>query len=254
MAIIQLENVQVQFVDKGRKFIAVQDCSLSVDENEFVAIVGQSGCGKTTLLNLVAGFLQPSSGKLFFADEEIQKPGPDRVVVFQEDAVFPWMTVGKNIAYGLAAKGLSAEQQEPIVSKYLQLVGLTGFRNYYPKNLSGGMKKRVDLARAYAINPKVFLMDEPFGALDSYTRQNMQTELLHLWNADKKTVLFVTHDVSEAIYMADRIVLMSPRPGKIEQVFMVPFPRPRQKTIRKSPAFLELQSEIEGWLDHFEDK
>jgi len=250
--LILINNISVSFQSKKSKFIALNNFNLEIEKNEFVSLVGHSGCGKTTLLNLIAGFLKPTSGTIQFEGKDILCPASDRVVVFQEDAVFPWLTVKKNIAYGLDAIGVNGLERENTVNKYLELVGLKSFADYYPKDLSGGMKKRVDLARAYAVNPKVLLMDEPFGALDAYTRQNMQSNLLNLWDKEKKTVVFVTHDISEAIFMSDKLVLMSPSPGTVHRIFKVPFERPRNQQIKKSLEFLSLQSEIEALFHSFE--
>jgi len=250
--LILIDQINVSFQSKKSDFVALNNFNLEIERNEFVSIVGHSGCGKTTLLNLIAGFLKPTSGTLLFEGKSISSPASDRVVVFQEDAVFPWLTVENNIAYGLDAIGVNGTEKKNIVKKYLDLIGLKSFADYYPKDLSGGMRKRVDLARAYAVNPKVLLMDEPFGALDAYTRQNMQSQLLNLWDEEKKTVVFVTHDISEAIFMSDKLVLMSPSPGTVHMVFKVPFARPRNQKIKKSMEFLALQSEIEELLHSFE--
>lgn len=250
--LISIENISVSFQNQKYTLLAVDGLSLEICKNEFVSIVGHSGCGKTTLLNLIAGFLKPTSGTVRFEGNEIVGPSCDRVVVFQEDSVFPWMTVLKNISYGLDASGKNSGEETSVVKKYLELIGLTPFSNFYPKDLSGGMRKRVDLARAYAVDPKVLLMDEPFGALDAYTRQNMQTQLLRLWDEENKTVVFVTHDVSEAIFMSDRVILMSPRPGSIHKIFEVPFRRPRSQKIKKASEFLLLETEIEDLLNSFE--
>ncbi len=252
--LILIDHINFSFQSKKTKFIALNDLNLRIDENEFISIVGHSGCGKTTLMNLIAGFLMPTAGKLQIEEKDITGPKSERVLVFQEDTVFPWLTVEENIAYGLNALNTDREIVKNVVYKYLELVGLKSFAKYFPKDLSGGMKKRVDLARAYAVNPKVLLMDEPFGSLDAYTRQKMQSQLLKLWDEEKKTVVFVTHDISEAIFMSDRIVLMSPSPGTFYRVFNVPFTRPRYQKIKKSSEFISIQSEIEELLHSFEKK
>lgn len=249
---IILENITLEFKSSKKILTALKNISLEIEENEFISIIGHSGCGKTTLLNLIAGFLKPTAGSLQFEGKNILGPTSERVIVFQEDAVFPWLTVEKNIAYGLDAIGINEIEKNDAVNKYLDLIGLKSFANFYPKDLSGGMKKRVDLARAYAVNPKVLLMDEPFGSLDAYTRQNMQSQLLNLWDEEMKTIIFVTHDISEAIFMADRVILMSPCPGRVHQVFTIPFERPRNQKIKKSSEFLAIQSKIEELLHSFE--
>jgi NitT/TauT family transport system ATP-binding protein len=217
---------------------------LKVYENEFVTIIGPSGCGKTTFLNILAGFIKPTQGKVFCDGKEVTGPGPDRGVVFQEDAVFPWLTVKENIELGLIAKGIPKEERERIVEHYIALVGLKGFEKALPKELSGGMKKRVDLARAYAINPTVLLMDEPFGPLDAQTRSKMQDELSRIWQNEKKTVLFVTHDIEEAIYLANKVIVFSSRPATIKKVINVSLPYPRQRNLIFKEEFIRLKEEI----------
>jgi NitT/TauT family transport system ATP-binding protein len=249
---ILIDQIMISFPRGKSNFVALNNLNLEIQKNEFVSIVGHSGCGKTTLLNLIAGFLKPTSGSLQFDGENISGPKSDRVVVFQEDAVFPWYSVKKNIAYSLHIRGIKRNSIREIVTKYISAVGLNGFDNYYPKDLSGGMKKRVDLARAYAANPKVLLMDEPFGSLDTYTRQQMQIQLLNLWELEKKTVIFVTHDINEAIFLSDRVVVLSKSPGTILKTFPIPFTRPRIPSLKKSQDFISLESEIEDLLHSLE--
>lgn len=223
---------------------ALEDINLDIYENEFVTIIGPSGCGKTTLLKIIAGFIKPTSGRVLCDGKEITGPGPDRVYVFQEDAVFPWMTVKENIEIGLIAKGVPKEEREKITRNLIKLVGLEGFENAWPKELSGGMLKRVEVARAYAVNPTILLMDEPFGPLDAQTRAVMQDELYRIWSEAKKTVLFVTHDLDEAIYLATRVVVFSKRPGKVEEVIKVDLPRERSKELKFTTKFLDLKRRV----------
>lgn len=252
-AIIEIDKLHIDYFISRKRFVAVKDFTLSVAGLEFLTIAGLSGCGKTTVLNSIAGFLKPTSGSIRFEGRDIVKPSADRVVAFQEDAVFPWYTVKQNIAYALEMKGVNHEEKRKITENYLNLVGLTAFADYFPKDLSGGMKKRVDLARAYAANPKVLLMDEPFGALDTYTRQQMQLQLLNLHESEKKTILFVTHDIREAVFLSDRIVLMTPSPGSVFKIFQIPFKRPRKLEIKKTIEFIKLHDEIEDLL-HLQEK
>jgi len=237
-------NISHEYISKGKKNEVLREINLKVYENEFVTIIGPSGCGKTTFLNILAGFIKPTQGKVFCDGKEVTGPGPDRGVVFQEDAVFPWLTVKENIELGLIAKGILKEKREKIVEHYIALVGLKGFEKALPKELSGGMKKRVDLARAYAINPAVLLMDEPFGPLDAQTRSKMQDELSRIWQNEKKTVLFVTHDIEEAIYLANKIVVFSSRPATIKKVINVNLPYPRQRNLIFKEEFIRLKEEI----------
>lgn len=215
--------------EDGADFIALQNISLDVPAGEFVCLLGPSGCGKTTLLNTVAGFLEPSSGTLELDEQPIVGAGSDRGVVFQDYALFPWLTVRKNVQFGPRVHGLSSSDQEAISTKYLDLVGLREFENRYPHQLSGGMKQRVAIARALANRPSVLLMDEPFGALDAMTRETMQEELRALTSIEPKLVIFVTHSVPEAVFLADRIVVMGAKPGRVVADIRVPLPHPRDR-------------------------
>ena len=214
--------------------------SLSVAAGEFVSMIGPSGCGKSTLLRLIAGLDTPDSGELRVDAELITGPSAERGLVFQDPNLFPWLTVQRNIQAGLVARGVLQEKR-PEVGEFMRLVGLEAFANAYPHHLSGGMAQRVALARALINHPKVLLLDEPLGALDAFTRMRMQDEVLRLWQARRTTMLLITHDIDEAIYMSDRIIVMSPSPGRIERMISVALPRPRQ---RNSPDFLRLRSEI----------
>jgi len=210
--------------DYGPGLKALDQVDLDVQNGEFVSIVGPSGCGKSTLLYMLGGFLKPSKGNLSVDGQPIRGPGVDRGVVFQEYALFPWLSVFDNIAYGLRQKGVAAGECRATVERYVATIGLAGFETRFPRELSGGMKQRVALARTFAYEPGILLLDEPFGALDSQTREVMQDELLRLWRSTGKTVLMVTHDVAEAVYLSDRVCVMSQRPGRIVEAFAVSLP------------------------------
>jgi ABC-type nitrate/sulfonate/bicarbonate transport system ATPase subunit len=219
----------------------LEDINLSVTEGEFVCLLGPSGCGKSTLLNIVGGFLQPAAGTVTIDGQPVSGPDPRRIFVFQERGVFPWLTVEENIGFGLFRQG-DAEKRARI-AHYVQLVGLRGFEKSYPQELSGGMKQRLEVARALAVNPDVLYLDEPFGALDSITRLQMRRELLRIWQAEKKTILFVTHDIEESVQLADRVVVLSARPGRIRRIVDVDIPHPRDLS---DPRYLALRDEIFG--------
>jgi NitT/TauT family transport system ATP-binding protein len=215
----------------------LSDVDLRIEKGELITIVGPSGCGKSTLLMLVAALLRPTRGKVALNGQAVAKPGSDRALVFQDFALLPWRTVLKNVELGLELKGISGAERTAVAKRYLAMVGLRAFENSYPHQLSGGMRQRVGIARALSVDPEVLLMDEPFGALDAQTRQVMGSELLRIWERDRKTILFVTHDIDEAIYLADRIVVMSASPGRIINEITVDLPRPRGLEIRNSAAF-----------------
>lgn len=221
----------------------VEDANLRVQHGEFLALVGPSGCGKTTLLNMVAGFLRPTAGSILLDGKLIERPGADRSMVFQDDAVFPWYTVEQNVAYGVRFV-LSKEERRRRVAELIKLVGLTGRESAYPRELSGGMRKRVDVARALAPRPRLLLMDEPFAALDVMTKTRLQEEFVRLWHSTDMTVLFVTHDIEEALYLSDRVVTMSIKPGRLGEAVPVPFEQPRLPELRTSVAFQELRQRI----------
>ncbi|MCL4541622.1 MAG: ABC transporter ATP-binding protein [Chloroflexi bacterium] len=230
---------------KRRQVVAVDGIDLEVDEGEFVALVGPSGCGKSTFLYMVGGFIHPSSGRILVDGRAVTAPGTDRGIVFQEFALFPWKTVLDNVMYGLQEKGLRRKEAEATARKYLEMTNLRGFERVYPKELSGGMKQRVAIARTLAYDPKVLLMDEPFGALDAQTRVIMQDELLRVWQGTQKTVLFVTHSVEEAIHLADRVVIFTARPGRIKEIVPVDLPRPRSREMELfDRRYAELTSRI----------
>ena len=224
---VKIENVVKKFNGRNGEMVALNGVNLDIHENEFITVVGPSGCGKSTLLNIIAG-----------------GTGTDRGVVFQQYALFPWLTVKKNIKFALDMRGVKGEQAEAEIQKYLKMVDLEKFADHYPKELSGGMKQRVAIARAYAANPQVLLMDEPFGALDAQTRTQLQTELLDTWEKEQKTCFFITHDVEEAIILGQRVVIMSARPGRIKDIVEIDNPYPRTQETQMSPRFLELKNYI----------
>ena len=236
-----MENVHKIFSSGQREVIALKGITLSISNGEFVSILGPSGCGKSTLLNAIAGFSLPTSGRLVANGAEVTLPGPDRGMVFQEYALFPWMTVADNISFGLKIKKLPKQKIRERVDALLVKLQLQDFRERFPKDLSGGMKQRVAIARVLALDPPMMLMDEPFGALDALTRRNLQDELLRIWMEFRKTVIFVTHSIEESIYLADRVVVMTYRPGTIKQIVPVELSRPRDVS---SLQFISLQKEL----------
>src|SRR5438132_3970015 len=227
----------------GRRVLALEDVSLDVRGREFVALLGPSGCGKSTLLYLIGGFLPTETGRILIEGKSIGAPGPDRGIVFQHFALFPWKTVRGNVLYGLERMGLAREERERRAQSFIDLVGLTGFEDSYPSQLSGGMRQRTAIARTLAFDPKILLMDEPFGALDAQTRHLMQGELLDIWRKSPKTVIFVTHDVQEAVYLAERVAVMSARPGRIKTVVDTKFDKNDSK-IFKAKEFTDKVDEI----------
>jgi NitT/TauT family transport system ATP-binding protein len=230
---------------KGRPVLALEEVSFEVRPREFLALLGPSGCGKSTLLYLIGGFLPTETGRILLDGTPIAGPGPERGIVFQHFALFPWKTVRANVRYGLEKMGLPREEREKRAQSFIDLVGLTGFEDSYPSQLSGGMKQRAAIARTLAIDPKILLMDEPFGALDAQTRHLMQTELLGLWRRSPKTVIFVTHDVQEAVYLADRVAVMTARPGRIKTIVDVALDK-SDPGIAKSKAFIDTVDEVWG--------
>ncbi len=216
---------------------ALEPTSLAVADNDFICLLGPSGCGKSTLLRIVAGLDTPTTGRVLLDGAPVTGPGADRGMVFQSYTLFPWLTVKDNICFGLREKGVSDAEQERLARHYVECVGLTGFEGHYPKMLSGGMQQRTALARALANDPKILLLDEPFGALDNQTRALMQELLLGIWEAERKTVLFVTHDIDEAIFMANRVAVMTARPGRIKSDAIIDLPHPRHYTIKTAPQF-----------------
>lgn len=238
---VMVENVGKVFSSGNKEVVALKDINLTIYSGEFVVILGPSGCGKSTLLNAIAGFSLPTSGRVYANGVEVTLPGPDRGMVFQEYALFPWMTVAENIAFGLEIKKLPKQAISEKVDTLLAKLQLHEFRDRFPKDLSGGMKQRVAIARVLALDPPMMLMDEPFGALDALTRRTMQDELLRIWLEFRKTIIFVTHGIEESIYLADRVVVMTYRPGTIKQIVPVELSRPRDVG---SPKFISLQKEL----------
>ena len=239
---VQAERVSKVYATGQGPMIAVHDLSLEMRHEHFVCLLGPSGCGKSTLLSMIAGFVTPTSGRILVDGQPVTRPGRDRGVVFQEYVLFPWRTARQNVELGPLLQRLPAAEQRQIAERYLALVGLAEHAHKYPRELSGGMKQRVAIARALANAPQVLLMDEPFGALDAQTREVMQEELLKIWLAERKTIVFVTHSISESLYLADDIVVMTARPGRIKEIVRVDLPRPRE---RGSPEFLAIARTVE---------
>ncbi|MFT8890141.1 MAG: ABC transporter ATP-binding protein [Ethanoligenens sp.] len=238
--VIHTAGVGIQFIIDGGTVEALRDINLDIRRNEFICIVGASGCGKSTLLRIIGGLETRNIGKVLASGRPVTGPSTDRGIVFQEPRLFPWMTVGRNIAYGLPDK-MPAKEKENIVEQHLKLVGLENFKDAFPEQLSGGMQQRASIARALVNRPEVLLMDEPFGALDAFTRINMQQEVLKIWEKEKTTVVLVTHDIDEAVYLSDRIVLMSKRPGTIKKIVTNELPRPRR---RSSEEYANIRNQI----------
>ena len=236
---LEVMGVSTVFQREGKDLPVLSDISLTVTEGEFICLLGPSGCGKSTLLSTMAGFLAPGSGQVRIDGEVVTGPDPRRIFVFQERGVFPWLTVEGNIGFGLFK--LSREERAERIAHYIKMVGLSGFEKSYPSALSGGMKQRLEVARALAVKPDVLFLDEPFGALDSITRLTMRTELLRIWENEKKTIVFVTHDMDEAVQLADRVVIMSARPGTVQQIVAIDIPHPRDIS---SPHYLALRDGI----------
>jgi ABC-type nitrate/sulfonate/bicarbonate transport system ATPase subunit len=247
MVKLEIERVSKRYwVERdARQVLALQNVSLSVAEGEFTAIVGPSGCGKTSLLNIVAGLLPYEEGSVKIDGKRVQGPGVDRAVVFQHSSLLPWRTIAGNVRFGMEMQQRfdKATMQER-TERFITMVGLNGFERHFPRELSGGMQQRVNLARALAADPVVLLMDEPFAALDAQTREFMQAELLKIWSEARKTVLFITHQINEAVYLADRVAVMSARPGRLKEIFKVPFGRPRTLHLKRDPQFLEIEDAI----------
>ncbi len=241
---IEIRGVHKEFVKGERRVLALQDIDLTVAQREFVAILGPSGCGKSTLLNMVAGFDRPTRGSVKVEGEEIVDPSPRRCVVFQEPALFPWLTVMDNVVFGPKNRRQPAAEYRPRAAQIIEQVGLRGFEASYPAELSGGMRQRVGIARVLIMEPRVLLMDEPFGSLDAQTRSLMQELLLALWQRHQQTVLFITHDIEEALLLADRVCVMTARPGRIKKSIPVPMPRPRSIELTLSPEFNALRREV----------
>jgi NitT/TauT family transport system ATP-binding protein len=228
----------------GGRLLALDNINLKVEDGEFVTIVGPSGCGKTTFINLADGLLKPTAGKLNIDGKQVTGPGIDRGMVFQDSCLMPWRTVLKNVLFGLECQGLDNAEGQARARTFIKLVGLEGFEEHYPHELSGGMQQRCNLARALTVDPKILIMDEPFAALDAQTREIMQLELLRIWKEAKKTVLFITHQINEAIYLADRVIVFGARPGKVKEMIKIDIPRPRELAVKREKKFLEYEDHL----------
>jgi NitT/TauT family transport system ATP-binding protein len=231
---LEVAGLRKSYTKNGQALQILDVERFAAREGEFITVIGPSGCGKSTFLHIMGGFIGADAGAIRVYGTEVASPGPDRGMMFQEFALFPWKTVAGNVAWGLEAQGAAREHIDEVVAKYLDMTGLADFRNHYPAELSGGMKQRVALARVLAFDPKVLLMDEPFGALDAQTRETMQEEVTRLWERTGKTIVFVTHDIEEAVYLGDRVVVLTARPGRIREEVKIELPRPRTLEIKKS--------------------
>jgi NitT/TauT family transport system ATP-binding protein len=245
---IELKGLSMSFGEGAARVEAVQSFDLDVSPGEFVSIIGPSGCGKSTLLNVVAGFMPPSAGEVLLDGVPIKGPGPERGVVFQQYSLFPWMSVRKNVEFGLKMQGVAASKRETTARTLLGLAGLLAFENHYPDQLSGGMKQRVGIVRALATSPQVMLMDEPFGALDSQTRVVMQQILTNMWQKFRLSVLFITHDIEEAIFLSDRVYVMTARPGRVKAEVAIPLPRPRTAEMMSSIEFTQILHKLRNLI------
>jgi NitT/TauT family transport system ATP-binding protein len=242
---LDVQNLSKYFYGRGGEVRKVLDAiTVSIADGEFVCLVGASGCGKTTFIRCIAGLIPAEEGEVRIDGKIVTRPGPDRGFVFQNDALLPWRTVMHNVLFGLEVRGQSFARTKPAAETLIKLVGLNGFEHHYPSELSGGMRQRVNLARALAIDPQVLLMDEPFASLDAQTREIMQRELLKIWGERKKTVLFITHQIDEAIYLADRVLVFSYRPGRLTADIRIPFPRPRELVLKRNPEFLRYVDDV----------
>lgn len=251
MSLLTIDSLSQSYVDPytGDVTDAIGDVSLTIDDGEFVALLGPSGCGKTTVLNIVAGFMASTGGTVSVGGEPVHAPGPDRGVVFQDFALFPWLTVESNVAFGLKMQGVGKAERRERAGRMLELVGLDGFGAKYPHELSGGMRQRAGVARVLVTDPAMMLMDEPFASIDAQTRRQLQQEVLRIWDTSRPTVLFVTHDVDEAIFMADRVVVLSGRPSTVAADIRVPLTRPRTwRDVQSDPAFIDLRNELLAML------
>lgn len=238
---IKANNISKIYKNNNVEFKSLENVNLTIEKGEFICLLGPSGCGKSTLLNLIAGFDVPSVGEVLINDKIVKGPSSDYVTIFQNYGLLPWRSVKKNVELGLEAKKISKEERSKIANEYIELVGLSKFSKHHPGQLSGGMQQRVAIARALAVDPEIIFMDEPFGALDAMTRMNMQDEISNIWEKKKKTILFVTHDIEEAVFLADRIVIMTAGPGKIKSILNVPMSRKRDRT---SDEFLRIRDKV----------
>ena len=243
---VKIDHVEKIYEGRKGRMVALNGIDLDIMENEFICVVGPSGCGKSTLLNIIAGLLPATSGAVYVDGKKVEGTGTERGVVFQQYALFPWLTVLKNVMFGLKLKGMNDAQAREIAMKYIKMVELEEFVDAYPKELSGGMKQRVAIARAYAVQPEVLLMDEPFGALDAQTRTQLQSELTKTWQEEKKTCFFITHDVEEAVILATKVIIMSARPGRIKKIVDINLPYQRTQEMKMELPFLDLKTYIWG--------
>jgi NitT/TauT family transport system ATP-binding protein len=254
---LQIEHLTKRYrlERESSQALALHDVSLAVNDGEFLAVVGPSGCGKTTLVSIVAGLLPYDEGEVTIDGTRVDGPGTDRAVVFQHPSLLPWRTITGNVRYGMEMqKRFDESTMQQRAGHFLKLVGLSGFETHFPGELSGGMQQRVNLARALAADPVVLLMDEPFAALDAQTREFMQSELLKIWTKARKTVLFITHQINEAVYLADRVAVMSARPGRLKAIFDIPFGRPRTLTLKRDPKFVEIEDHIWRLIEEEADR
>lgn len=251
-SIITASHITKRYQNDHKVTLALDDCNIEVLENEFVCIVGTSGCGKSTLLRMLAGLDFPTQGKIVIKDRPVTGPGPDRGMVFQTYTLFPWLTVADNIGYGLKEKGLSKMEREAIITRYLHTMHLENFRDAYPRELSGGMKQRVAIARALATKPELILMDEPFGALDPITKAQMQQLIRSIWQQERPTIAFVTHDIEEAVFLATKIYVMSARPGRVKKLIPIYLPYNRTEDLKEREDFVALRMKINAMLDQQE--
>jgi NitT/TauT family transport system ATP-binding protein len=244
-AILRVDNVAKTFVRRDKPAVeALRAINLSIREGEFVSIVGASGSGKSTLLRIIDGLLEPTEGAVYVDDIRVQRPGPDRAMVFQQDSLLPWKTVIENVAYGLTLARKPWPQAAKVAEKFIAMTGLAGFESHYPHQLSGGMRQRVNVARALAVDPRILLLDEPFAALDAQTREIMQTELLSIWRASRKTILLITHQIDEAVFLSDRVIVFSARPGSVRAEIPIALPRPRDLALKRTGEFVALVDRI----------
>jgi NitT/TauT family transport system ATP-binding protein len=242
---LQVSAIGMTYQAPGRSSVeALRDITLNFERGEFAAIVGASGSGKSTLLRIIDGLLKPTAGTVFVDGRPVTGPGRDRAMVFQQDSLLPWKTVIDNVAYGLTLAGTGRQEAHGHARKFIDLAGLGGFEHHYPHQLSGGMRQRVNVARALAVDPEILLLDEPFAALDAQTREIMQTELLKIWNADRKTVLLITHQIDEAVFLADRVIVFSARPGTVREEIRIDLPRPRELGVKRTPEFTRLVDRV----------
>ncbi|MBT4277560.1 ABC transporter ATP-binding protein [Candidatus Falkowbacteria bacterium] len=240
---LKVRNISHNFQIKNKQIPVLEDVSFDIEEQEFVSIIGPSGAGKTTLINILAGYLKPTKGEATLSSKTIKKPGKDRVVISQEEDLFDWMNIYENVKFGV-------NKNQETVNKYIELVGLKDFANSYPHQLSGGMKKRASLARALAAEPKFILMDEPFGSLDYQTRETIHKEVLNIWQKTKKTALIITHDIEEAIYLSNKIIVFSERPARIKKIIKIPFSYSRKNSIKNSSEFIKIKNEIKDLISN----